>query len=180
MKSPHVVAVVSFLLAGAFATWACSAVDQSKIGDYNALKNEKVPEPTSGGGGDGGGVLCNGAGPIDAGACDASFKTDIVPLLSAAGEGKCSAAGCHDTTTNPVLPDNNAAAMWSALTAQVQAGSTRRYADPCSTDPNAGYMLCNLKKDSTCGSPMPRGVAAMSQPSLDKIQAWLACGAPNN
>ncbi|NOU33929.1 MAG: hypothetical protein HOO96_39050 [Polyangiaceae bacterium] len=182
MKSPHVAAAVSFLLAGAFAMWACSAVDASKVGDYNALKNEKVPEPTSGGGDGGGGVVCSGKGPIDAGACDASFKTDIVPIFNAAGEGACAKSGCHDpkSATDPPMQDNDPNQMWNSLAGKTQPGTTRHYLDPCTTDPNTGYMLCNLKKDPTCGKPMPLGLPALTQPSIDKIQAWLACGAPNN
>lgn len=180
MKSPHVAAAVSFLLAGAFAMWACSAVDSSKVGDYNALKNEKVPEPTSSGGGEAG-ALFNCAAPIDAGACDASFKTDILPIFNASGEGGCAKGGCHDpkAATDPPMQDNDPAQMWNALAAKTQPGTTRHYLDPCTTNPETGYMLCNLKKDPTCGKPMPIG-ATLTQPSIDKIQAWLACGAPNN
>lgn len=174
----------SFALAISFAgvVNACSAVEQSKRGNFNAFENATPPQPpqveagactppeAGGGGGEGG-----------AGGCAVSFKTDVAPLFAIAGPGKCgNGSGCHGpgSSVPPLLPDGNTDALWKGLTEHAKDG--RRYADYCSTDPESGYLLCNLRGDQGCGRAMPLGAPPLAAGDLDKIKTWLTCGSPNN
>jgi hypothetical protein len=160
---------------------ACSGVDASRLGDFNALKNESAPVPGLVGGAatkDAGAVACTP--PDAAAACTTSFKTDIVPIFSKTGSGQCAnGSGCHGKGGQYVLDDANPPAMWTALTSRALSGSTRKYVDPCSADPNSGYLLCNLAGDIACGQKMPLGTP-LPDTDIAKIKAWLTCGAPNN
>jgi hypothetical protein len=169
-------------IAGMGLLLQCTNVDSSRLGDFNSLKNETSPLPveTAGAGKDGG-SLPTCAAP-DAGACAISFATDIVPLFDAKGVGACASSNCHGpgTTSITKLTSGDAKQMWQALTSRVQSGTTRRYIDPCSSDPDAGYFVCNNAGDITCGIRMPPAPATLPDSDLTKIKTWLKCGAPNN
>ena len=58
------------------------------------------------------------------------------------------------------------------------ASTGKAYLDPCSTDPTASAITCNLTMG--CGTPMPSGPGKVTADQATKIQTWVACGSPNN
>lgn len=44
---------------------------------------------------------------------------------------------------------------------------------------NDGKLLCSIQHGSGC-SPMPKGGTKLPQCSINKVQAWIEAGAPNN
>ena len=87
------------LVVGAVA--GCNIEADTKFGNHSGLLKENLPTPPAAGdGGDAGGALCNGNGPIDGGACAVSWKTDIWPKMSSSGAWACANNKCHGGTAN--------------------------------------------------------------------------------
>lgn len=192
----EVLFVTSILIATASVTSGCT-VEQTKYGNPGALANRKTPTASDTGDGgaiavdDGGGVaaLCNGAGPIDGGACAKSWSKDIyAPLVQ--GAWKCTDAICHQEKAagqaayQPAISATDPSRAWSQLV-QYQITS-KRYVDPCTKDPSVSSITCNLVSPACGLAQMPytglslAGVTLATQDQLTTIATWLTCGAPNN
>lgn len=184
-----------FLVACTAAS-ACT-VEQTKYGNPGALANRKTPTPSDTGDGglvvpdDGGSIatLCNGAGPLDGGACAKSWSKDIyTPLIQ--GAWKCTDAICHQEKASgqaayqPAISATDPSRAWTQLV-QFQITS-KRYVDPCSKDPSVSSITCNLGNPACGLAQMPytglglAGVTQATQDQLTTVATWLACGAPNN
>src|SRR5882672_2849438 len=102
-------ALITFFGAGALVQACGGDVDAVHYGPPNGL-NGKSPTTVGDSGppassGTGGSTLCGGKGPIDAGTCAVSWKTDIYPQMQATGHWKCSdTAACHGSKASGVTP----------------------------------------------------------------------------
>jgi|GEM_PF-1245766 len=184
------------LASGVLAFAACTTDYQQGLGDPaygapNALENQKPPRPTlenataeGGGGSSSGGNVpkCAKAGGtvVDGGPCAVSFKNDVLRIYGAATPA-CGSSECHGGKTpiaqppiDPGLPDDT----YAALEGFQAAG--KPYVNPCSTDPAASSMVCNLRAGAqACGSHMPKG-GQLAEADITTIETWVKCGAPNN
>jgi hypothetical protein len=187
---------VSAALAAAFAS-ACTTdyqkgLDDVLYGPPNALSNTKTPGGstdffTEDGGvattpGSGPSVLCvkNGGALADGGACAVSFKTDVLAILGTAG--CASSSDCHGGANpkyQPRIEPSDGPTTWATLAA-FQLSDGKPYINPCSKDKAQAALACNLSATGTCGTKMPLGGGQVSPADVTKIEAWLACGSPNN
>ena len=161
---------------------ACSGPAGTPYGNPNTLDRKNIPgeggvEPLSCGGGEGGASSSGGGA---GGACAMSFSKDIFPYFADAGG--CSLPACHaagkvqppiDTTS----PDKLYASLKAAEAAKLP------YLPPgdggTASDGGGTSLICNLRGE--CGSKMPKGEGKdPTNDDLCKMQAWIACGAPNN
>jgi hypothetical protein len=174
-----VVASVLVLPLGALV--ACDLQADTKYGPHSGLSKDNLPTPPPAEAGaiDAAG-LCNGQGPIDAGACSVSYTNDIWPKMS--GTWHCTDAKCHGGTSyQPQLadPDN---AYLNLLGYTI---SGKPYVNPCSTDPDASAFVCNIVSPA-CGTgqmPFPDntlGSGPMSSGDVGTVTTWVQCGAPKN
>ena len=163
------------------------------FGDPNALAGQKQPGastevasiPGAEGGGAGGGstIACvaTGGTVLDGGPCTVSFKNDVLPAL---GRSTCTQTSCHGGTTPPSPPriePSDAPAMWPLFASFKMNTGGLPYINPCSTDKTKSGIACNLYATGYCGVQMPLGgTPATPQADIDKIEQWIACGAPNN
>ncbi|HVJ90770.1 MAG TPA: hypothetical protein VM580_13280 [Labilithrix sp.] len=185
-----VVGAASLVLA---LTAACVTDYQKGLGDPNfgapnALAGQRPPGPSSdndtpSGAGGGNVAKCveDGAQLVgDAGACEVSFKTDILGAFSAAN---CNDTVCHGGSNpqyEPKIDPDDPTGTWNEF-----AGFTLRtgtlYINPCSTDPAESNIACNVNGDAPCGTLMPLGsTAGLGSTTVERIETWLRCGAPNN
>lgn len=176
-------------LAAAFAggiivvVAACSSDPGSSYGNPNTLARNNLP-----GGGEAGieAVSCGDAGiggdGGGAGGCAVSFATDIYPQMKTDGNWKCAKSGCHAAGgTQPTIDETSAQNAYQSLTNAQPIGTTP-YLNTKSKDPAQSGFYCNCGT-RTCGSPMPKdttGVKQLNTTEICKLQAWIACGAPNN
>jgi hypothetical protein len=107
------------------------------------------------------------------------------------GVGACGASGCHASDIAGFAFPADAAAAHEAITTYVFQG-TSPYVVPC--DPEASKLLCNLRVSGaqanpfgSCGSPMPKASIndavddrPLAPDELALVEAWIACGAPEN
>jgi hypothetical protein len=187
-------------LGSVVALLACTTdyqtgLDDPAFGAPNALAGQKQPgsstEQTTGkGSGEGGAsssggtqAACVAAGGTllaDAGACAVSFKTDV---LGAFGKStpQCSLPSCHGGASPqypPRIDPGDPASMYPELAA-FKLSNGKPYLNPCSTDPAASSLECNLAAAGGCGTHMPQG-GQLAAEDLTKIDTWVKCGAPNN
>lgn len=181
---------------GTLTVLACTTDYQQGKGDPaygppNGLQGKEPPGNTaeqlkrggsSGGeGGSSGGPACVAAGGtlVEAGApCAVSFKNDILPAFNTAS---CNTTGsCHGGDPPPNAPridPGNGEAMWQEFQTFTIGG--KPFINPCSTDPAASTMGCNVSKTGTCGTLMPPQLG-LDPATVTKITDWLTCGSPNN
>ncbi len=117
---------------------------------------------------------------VDAAGCSVSFRRDIFAGKMINAWGCTTAGACHggDPPPNkPSLDALDASAAYESLRAYTLRGTALRYINPCSTDPAASGFVCNMH--SACGSPMPPN-GQVPDADLLPLEAWIACGAPNN
>jgi hypothetical protein len=122
--------------------------------------------------------------------CEVSFTDDLMPLFGD-GVGACGASGCHASDIAGFAFPADAAGAHAALTEYVFQGSAP-YVVPC--EPSESKLLCNLRVAGTaappfgsCGSPMPKASVndsvsdrPLTADELTLVEAWIACGAPEN
>lgn len=181
---------LSLVLATAFSlTLAVScAVEETNYGPPDGLTNKKLPSPQfpvaneqQSGGTDG---ICDGGAPAQDPNCTVSFKTDIYEkFFVATGTWQCAGSDCHEegaagsSVNSPPIHATDPTKAYNSLV-NYQIGG-KRYIDPCSTDPNASSIICNLQ--GACGTTMPYPpVPIATSDQLPPLQTWLQCGAPNN
>lgn len=87
---------------------------------------------------------------------DMSFSTDIMPIMNQ----YCATSGCHTSTVRAGGYDFT---MHSGVTLAV----------------NNSRLLGAIKQQGGF-SPMPQGMAKLSDCDISKIEAWINAGAPNN
>jgi hypothetical protein len=186
------------VLAASFAailTFACMTdyqrgVDDPNFGGPNALAGQKQPGassevlPTGEGGSGANAPVCvtNGGTLIaDAGSCTVTFSKDVLPALTG---GTCASPVCHggDSPPNPprIDPKATTAEMYATFAAFKMSAGNVPYINPCDKDKTKSGIACNLYAVGTCGVKMPQGGPQMDQAVIDKIDAWLQCGSPNN
>ena len=164
----------------AFAIYACSEGPATNYGNPNSLDRRTIP-------GEGGveELVCSADAGSDAGradgGCAVSFARDIYPAFLEEGAWKCSAKDCHGGKSAPDLAGKNAAEVLQKMRGVIVAN--RPYlpagSDGGAIDPNKFSLLCNLHGD--CGSKMPRPPGKdLETADLCRVNAWLACGAPEN
>jgi hypothetical protein len=180
---------------GACALLGACGVEETKYVGPEALRGKEPPPPsvpiTGAGVPEGGapGALCNGAGPVDGGPCAKSWKTDIYePLIK--GAWKCTNEICHlegnenQAAYQPAMSDKDATRAWNQLVAY--SVTSKRYVDPCTTDPAVSAITCNLVSPACGLAQMPytglglQGVTNATPDQLAVVATWLQCGAPNN
>ena len=161
----------------------CNIEADTKFGNHSGLLKENLPTPPAAGDGGGeGGVLCNGNGPIDGGACAVSWKTDIWPKMSSSGVWSCANNKCHGATANDPSSLDGQDHAYAILTKWTTTGG-KPYINPCTTDPDASSYLCNM--NGSCGTRMPYpdntiGSGPATPGDLATLTTWIACGSPNN
>lgn len=179
--------VVGIVLAACTTDYQ-KGVDDPNFGGPSALAGQEPPGPSisSSDTGDAGGSspFCVKAGGtiVKSDTCAVSFAKDV---LGAFGRStpNCSQANCHGGSTpqnQPPIDTNDATSTWTRFT-QFQLDD-KFYVNPCSNDPKASGILCNLYSADTsgaCGVHMPQS-GQLAADDLAKVEAWLKCGAPNN
>ncbi len=154
---------------------SCSEPPATAFGNPNTLDRGNLP-------GEGGveALSCSGDGGKEGGStfdggCP-SFATDIYPYFAAAGTWRCADKACHGGTQEPAIADGTPAACLASLKKITVAKLP--YLANGSKDPSASSLLCNLQ--GACGSRMPKPPGKdPTDIELCKVQAWLACGAPD-
>ncbi|WP_394836873.1 hypothetical protein LVJ94_08190 [Pendulispora rubella] len=187
----RVASVFATLVAGSFAIMTGCLPDQERT-SYGPAEGGKrqfpAPEPGNGApAGDGGtpdpGQICGSSGPIDAGPCRVSWKTQIFPSLAATGSLGCGKTSCHNAGgTSPTISAENATDAWNQLVAHSfskDPKKDKKYINPCSVDPDDSAILCDLDGQKTCGKGMPPGSGG-SPDDVKNITDWVKCGSPNN
>ena len=179
-------ASAGLLLFAACTTDYQKGLEDPNFGNANALAGQRQPGPTSesaldggAGGGGAGTPECVRAGGaiVDGGDCAVSFKT----ILGAFKAANCGLASCHGSATPPNEPridPDDPAGMWPEF-AGFKLSNGSLYINPCSTDPAASAIACNVNPAATCGALMPAGVGLPINVVTD-IETWLKCGAPKN
>ncbi|CAN5214694.1 hypothetical protein BH09MYX1_BH09MYX1_46390 [soil metagenome] len=172
-------AVVS-IVVGSIAI-GCSLDAGSHFGDHAGLSKDNLPAPPISEAGVDLTKLCNGAGPIDGGACSVSWKNDIFPMMSSSGVWKCADNKCHGAQANAPYNLSNEDNAYGSLVAWQT--NNKVYLNPCTVDPDASAFSCNLS--GTCGSRMPYtdnvlGSGPAQPADLAKLQTWISCGSPKN
>jgi hypothetical protein len=158
---------IAFIFPAAAAAYACSSLDREPNSEYRGLKGIEpinVVEPSDAG-------LCT---PVDAGACSVSYKADIEPMFV---ESNCASPLCHLDTYQPRMNNADSMGTWENLRRHSSGSLKKSYINPCSTDPDASYIVDNLKGNA--GQQMPPGLPRTPQ-TIDKVAQWAACGAPFN
>lgn len=168
---------------GVAAAAGCALDPGTKFGDHAGLSKDNLPAPPISDSGVDPSKLCNGKGPIDAGACSVSWKTDIWPMMSSSGVWKCGDSKCHGAQANAPYNLNNEDNAYASLLAWQT--NSKVYVNPCTTDPDASSFMCNLSTTSACGTRMPYTDNVLgSGPALPadyaKLETWVKCGAPKN
>lgn len=199
MRFRAFLALATTSVAGLAAVVACTTDYQKGEGDPaygapNALENQKPPRPTlESVGGEGGAGSTSGSSStpkcvqgggklVDGGPCAVSFKNDVLRIFgtAAAPSQACNVTDCHGGKTPPAQPAIEPATpeeTYNAFQAFTAAG--KPYINPCSTDPTASSIHCNVAA-TACGSKMPKGGGQIAADDLTKIETWVKCGAPNN
>jgi hypothetical protein len=191
MRRHSFLASSTFLAVAAAIVIACTTdyqkgLEDPRYGVPNALAGYQQPGPSSAKGGNSGGdgpgtpeCVKAGGALVDGGPCTVSFKDVILPAFQAAN---CQTAGsCHGGESPPNQPRIDPAdgpGMWAEFAA-FKLSNGKVYINPCSTDPTASTISCNVNKAASCGSVMPPGLG-LSADVVGKIDTWLKCGAPNN
>ena len=177
MRLRHIAAVLTAQAALAVAAINCSEPDLPRLGGPNALEGKDHPRPSAAEELDPDAGICGGGkGAIEAGACAVSFSKDIMPLLTGTAWG-CAGASCHVSV--PPKITTNAQETWDTL--RRYSADTKKYINPCSTDPATSSFECNIQANGACGKKMPIG--AGTQPTAEeikKVRDWLVCGSPFN
>lgn len=184
------IALCLSLVGGALAV-ACTTdyqkgLEDPNFGGPNALADQTQPGPSSAnaadGEGAGGAPDCVKAGGalVDGGACDVSFKDDI---LKAFGAASCQTAGCHGGTTPQNLPridPGDPASMWATFSS-FKLSNGKSYVNPCSTELTESAIACSINnaQGAGCGTVMPQGVGLPTE-VIAKVETWVKCGSPNN
>jgi hypothetical protein len=183
MRLPLAKTLLASLGVALLLLWACGSTEEVKFGGPNALSKDKAP-PTPGENGtvtDGG--ISGEAGactPAGDGSCTVSWSKDLVPLFGEDGGWGCSKGGsCHGGAASPPINNNDPKQAYDQLRAYKGIRNTP-YINPCSLNPDDSTFKCNLSAaPATCGSPMPKGTAALPA-DMQKLETWLRCGSPNN
>ena len=187
------------LLAYACTTDYQKGADDVAYGAPNALAGQRQPgsstDQTTGAGsssgGEGGTTSSSGGGDIacvkaggkllgDAGPCTVTFKTDVLGALGKSSPA-CSLPSCHGGNSPPNLPridPGDPGAMYTEFAA-FKLSNGKPYINPCSIDPAAATIECNLQATGGCGAHMPQG-GQLDPADIAKIDTWLKCGSPNN
>lgn len=161
--------VVSGAVAWA-ALLSCSAPAEIPFGNPNGLDRKNIP-------GEGGveALVCGaGEGGVRDGGCP-SFSQTLYPYFVANGSWKCADPTCHGGRSDPKMDASTPGACYESLKAMTVQGLP--YLTPA--DGGQSSLICNLQ--GTCGSKMPKPPGKdPTQDELCLVQAWIACGAPNN
>lgn len=174
----------------------CDPVDENvpSISGFNIdppfPPREKLPGGGTNSGGNGGTLdlskICDGDPAASVGVdCDVSFQADVYPVIVA----RCASGGlCHqsDNTFGAKL-EGDANTYWNLLRRFPFRDTENKplpYINICSTNPADSAISCSLVRNGTssnCGSPMPPPAnEKLTAAELSTLDAWLACGAPNN
>ncbi|MCA9584646.1 MAG: hypothetical protein KC657_04745 [Myxococcales bacterium] len=151
------------------ALLSCSAPAETNFGNPNGLDRKNIP-------GEGGveALVCgSGDGGLGDGGCP-SWSATIYPYFVANGAWKCADPACHGGKSDPPIDPTSAASCYASLKAINVAKIPYLGADG-----GQASLECNLQ--GTCGSKMPKPPG--KDPTTDElclVQAWIACGAPNN
>ena len=86
-----------------------------------------------------------------------SYTAFVQPLLDA----NCN--GCHSQSAAPTFGAGYDLETFAQLQNVV----------------NSGQLLCSIKHDNGC-SQMPKGAQKLPKCTIDKVEAWVNAGAPNN
>lgn len=191
------VSLVFMVLAGCVlaASVACTTdyqkgLEDPNFGLPNALAGQKQPGPSSAvaepastsGTATVAGCVKAGQAQLDGGACTVSFKTDV---LGAFATATCDRAGCHGGQTPPSEPRIAPAepeVMWN-LFANFKLTNGKFYVNPCSTEPTQSTIAANVNAaapPAERGVLMPLGGTGLATDVVQKIEAWVKCGSPNN
>ena len=191
VSRPGMLAAVAGLLVGATVV-ACTSGDDflPTYGNANGLQGMSPGKTAAALADDAGGAggCVAGSTPdlyIDAGTCTVSFSKDIEGYITSPTEWNCTNSSCHGAGAQMPPIVGNAAVDYPVLVAY-ETGFLRPYINPCSTDPGASSITCNI--DPTMNScdgqlVMPETVGGnhqATQAQLDTVSTWLKCGAPNN
>ncbi len=170
------------LALSVFLGIACSSERTQYASTPDSLKGHPYPKlPSEGPSGDGGGPVgaCPGGNPTPPPEC-ASVKFENV--LTGILIPNCGGDGCHvkpSGSTLPILDPTDATASWQNLAKQITA--TKKYLDPCSLDPNASSIICNINFQGTagsCGALMPYLRNPLPDTAKATIEQYVKCGAP--
>jgi hypothetical protein len=184
--------LVSGIASATFAVVACTTdyqlgLEDPRYGAPNALAGQKQPGPTSEATAERKGTntkdpVCvqTGGTLVDGGACNVSFKNDIIPALSAAN---CALSGSCHGGESPLFPPRIDIAKpditWTEFSVYKLSNGGTPYINPCSTDPTKSSFACNVNPTGTCGKLMPAGTGLPAD-VVTKIETWLRCGSPQN
>lgn len=170
----------SAVLLGIAAVVACSAPAGTPYGNPNTLDRKNLP-------GEGGAepLTCGGDAAVEAGVganCGVSFSRDLYPYFADAGG--CALPTCHAAGKNdPPIDTSSADKLYASLRSDKCKAAGLPYLPPgdggIASDGGGTSLLCNLRGE--CGRKMPEGAGKdPSNDDLCRMQAWIACGAPNN
>ena len=158
---------------------ACTSEPSTSYGAPGSLDLRQFPDPP-----DAPPLQCETSvpGPTKDGGCNVSWSTTIFPKMQATGPFKCgNGPSCHGGDRSPVVVASDPALTYTNFTTYklgqrpyVVTGAAGK------ADAGASAILCNLKIDSVCGTTMPPGQTLACGQDIAELQAWLACGAPNN
>ncbi|MBX3228495.1 MAG: hypothetical protein KIT84_07575 [Labilithrix sp.] len=107
--------------------------------------------------------------------CSTSFAKDVLPALSLGG---CQDTRCHGSATPPPLFLPNDAAKTYAAMVQLVTSNGLPLISPCSVDPAASSLDDVVNPDRKPDNLMPPIVGLKG--SASTVEAWLACGSPDN
>lgn len=187
--------LASGVVTSLLGLYACTTdyqkgLEDPNYGAPNALAGQAPPSPFDPKiKGDAGGTSQTGkpscGEPAEGGTtpCTVTF-TEILQEFSSTSTLACAATSCHGGATpvaEPKIALEDPAGTWVAFEKFQISEQGKRFVNPCSLDPAQSAILCNLKKaGGGCGTLMPLGSGQAADPLLQKIEAWIKCGSPNN
>lgn len=191
MKRSLILTTALALLSAA-AEVACSdASTNYGVPDNLSCQNPATAVPVDGGGGggsSGGGGSGADAGSREAGEGDAgctgadggcpTFTNDIYPLMT--GTWACTSSSCHGGVYPPIIDPSVESKAYQALSAfSPSYCPTLPFIHSGSKDPAATSFMPVLTGTS-CGAQMPEAPGQMGADDMCVVQAWIACGMPEN
>lgn len=111
--------------------------------------------------------------------CAVTWTKDVYPSIVSPS---CGRDGCHAPGNYSPIVSSDVRATRLAFTnfvllADRDKTPPRYYVEPCSRDPTASRITCNLAATNACEPHMPVG-EQLDDAKLKTIATWLACGAP--
>ena len=173
-------------------TVSCSAADSPNYGPPGGLTGKKLPLPMGGTIGSGAADAASSATAVDGGSdatdgagvvCSVSWANDIFPAMAATGAWRCADTSCHGGFQSPKMSADPAVTYASLASYTLALAPQKlRYIMPGATDPAQSGIECNLAGTS-CGNQMPLTTTGARLPTaqdVQKVDAWVRCGAPDN